>query len=40
MLVILAVATDSRSVGAAAALAIGGTVGLDAMFGGPSPAPR
>ena len=35
MLVIMAVATDSRSVGEAAALAIGGTVGLDAMFGGP-----
>lgn len=35
MFVILAVATDTRSVGEAAAIAIGGTVGLDAMFGGP-----
>jgi aquaporin NIP len=35
MLVIMAVATDSRAVGEAAAIAIGGTVGLDAMFGGP-----
>jgi len=35
MLVIMAVATDTRSVGEAAAIAIGGTVGLDAMFGGP-----
>lgn len=35
MFVILAVATDSRAVGAAAAIAIGGTVGLDALFGGP-----
>jgi aquaporin NIP len=35
MFVILAVATDTRAVGAAAAIAIGGTVGLDAMFGGP-----
>src|SRR5262245_10379748 len=33
--VILAVATDTRAVGEAAAIAIGGTVGLDAMFGGP-----
>jgi MIP family channel proteins len=33
--VILAVATDTRAVGAAAAIAIGGTVGLDALFGGP-----
>ena len=33
--VILAVATDTRAVGEAAALAIGGTIGLDAMFGGP-----
>jgi aquaporin NIP len=31
----LAVATDTRAVGAAAAIAIGGTVGLDALFGGP-----
>jgi MIP family channel proteins len=35
MLVIMAVATDTRAVGEAAAIAIGGTVGLDAMFGGP-----
>lgn len=35
MFVIIAVATDTRAVGAAAALAIGGTVGLDALFGGP-----
>jgi aquaporin NIP len=35
MLVIMAVATDARAVGEAAAIAIGGTVGLDAMFGGP-----
>jgi len=35
MLVILAVATDARAVGEAAAVAIGGTIGLDAMFGGP-----
>ena len=35
MFVIMAVATDSRAVGEAAAIAIGGTVGLDAMFGGP-----
>ncbi len=35
MLVIVAVATDTRAVGEAAAIAIGGTVGLDAMFGGP-----
>jgi MIP family channel proteins len=35
MFVIVAVATDARAVGAAAALAIGGTVGLDALFGGP-----
>ena len=35
MFVIMAVATDTRSVGEAAAIAIGGTVGLDAMFGGP-----
>jgi len=34
MLVIMAVATDVRAVGAAAAIAIGGTVGLDALFGG------
>jgi glycerol uptake facilitator-like aquaporin len=38
MFVIMSVATDTRAVGEAAAIAIGGTVGLDAMFGGPSPA--
>ena len=35
MFVIMAVATDTLAVGEAAAIAIGGTVGLDAMFGGP-----
>jgi aquaporin NIP len=35
MFVIMAVATDTRSVGAAAAIAIGGTIGLDALFAGP-----
>jgi MIP family channel proteins len=35
MFVIIAVATDTRAVGAGAALAIGGAVGLDALFGGP-----
>jgi aquaporin NIP len=35
MFVIMAVATDVRAVGQAAALAIGGTVGLEAMFAGP-----
>jgi MIP family channel proteins len=35
MFVIVAVATDTRAVGAGAAIAIGGTVGLDALFGGP-----
>jgi aquaporin NIP len=35
MFVILAVATDTRAVGEAAAIAIGGTIGLDATFGGP-----
>jgi aquaporin NIP len=34
MFVIMAVATDTRAVGEAAAIAIGGTIGLDAMFGG------
>jgi len=29
------VATDTRAVGAGAAIAIGGTVALDALFGGP-----
>jgi len=35
MLVIMAVATDTRAVGEAAALAVGGTVGLCAIVGGP-----
>jgi aquaporin NIP len=35
MFVIMAVATDTRAVGAAAAIAIGGAVGLDALFAGP-----
>lgn len=35
MLVILSVATDTRAVGAPAAIAIGATVALDAAFGGP-----
>jgi aquaporin NIP len=35
MFVIMAVATDTRAVGAAAAIAIGGTIGLNALFGGP-----
>jgi MIP family channel proteins len=35
LFVIMAVATDTRAVGAAAAIAIGGTVGLDALVGGP-----
>jgi MIP family channel proteins len=34
MFVIMAVATDDRAVGQAAALAIGGAILLDAMFGG------
>jgi aquaporin NIP len=34
MFVIMAVATDTRAVGAAAALAVGGAVALDALFGG------
>ena len=34
MFVIMAVATDTRAVGPAAAIAIGGTIGLDALFGG------
>lgn len=34
MFVITAVATDTRAVGAAAAIAIGGTVALGALFGG------
>ncbi len=32
MFVIIAVATDTRAVGAGAAIAIGGTVGLDALL--------
>jgi aquaporin NIP len=35
MFVIVAVATDARAAGAAAAIAIGGTVALDALLGGP-----
>ncbi len=35
MFVIMAVATDSRAIGQAAALAIGATVGLEAIFAGP-----
>jgi len=35
MFVIMAVATDTRAVGAAAAIAIGGTVALDVLLGGP-----
>ena len=35
MFVIMAVATDSRAVGEGAAVAIGGTVGLEALFAGP-----
>jgi len=35
MMVILSVATDTRAVGAPAALAIGATIALDALFGGP-----
>lgn len=35
MFVVMAVATDTRAVGAAAAIAIGGTVGLNALFAGP-----
>ena len=34
MFVIMAVATDTRAIGAAAAIAIGGTVALGALFGG------
>jgi aquaporin NIP len=34
MFVIMAVATDTRAVGPAAAIAIGGAVALDALFGG------
>ena len=35
MFVVMAVATDTRAVGEAAAIAVGGTVGLDALVGGP-----
>ena len=35
MFVIVAVATDTRAVGQLAAIAIGGTVALDALWGGP-----
>ena len=35
MFVIIAVATDTRAVGQLAAIAIGGTVALDALWGGP-----
>jgi aquaporin NIP len=35
MFVIMAVATDTRAAGAAAAISIGGVIGLDALFGGP-----
>ena len=34
MFVIVAVATDTRAVGAAAAIAVGGTVAFDSLFGG------
>ena len=40
MFVIMAVATDVRAVGAAAAIAIGATVGLDALLEGPITKPR
>lgn len=35
MFVVIAVATDVRAVGQAAAIAIGGTIGLEALFAGP-----
>ncbi|GER89510.1 hypothetical protein KDW_36720 [Dictyobacter vulcani] len=35
MIVIMAMATDTRAVGQSAALAIGATVGLEALFAGP-----
>jgi aquaporin NIP len=35
MFVIMAVATDTRAVGSAAAIAIGGVIALDSLFGGP-----
>ena len=34
MFVVMAVATDTRAVGEAAALAVGGTIAMDALFGG------
>jgi MIP family channel proteins len=34
MFVVMAVATDTRAVGPSAAIAVGGAVGLDALFGG------
>lgn len=39
MFVITAVATDTRAVTQTAALAIGGTVGLEALFAGPISGP-
>ena len=35
MFVVLAVATDTRAVGEAAAIAVGATIAFDALFGGP-----
>ncbi|MEI8105128.1 MAG: aquaporin [Actinomycetes bacterium] len=35
MFVVMAVATDTRAVGEAAAIAVGATVAMDALFGGP-----
>jgi glycerol uptake facilitator-like aquaporin len=35
MFVIISVATDTRAVGELAAVAIGGTIALDALWGGP-----
>ena len=35
MFVIMAVATDTRAVGASAAIAIGAVIALDGLFGGP-----
>jgi MIP family channel proteins len=35
MFVVLSVATDTRAVGEAAAIAVGGVVAMDALFGGP-----
>jgi glycerol uptake facilitator-like aquaporin len=39
MIVIMAVATDTRAVGQAAAFAIGATFGLEAIFAGPISGP-